>query len=204
MKNENHIEKIPLDKLVDFSRNSSFNRGNYYVTIAFHRFVSALALHVDYDLNQEFKNNNNKAENSIDFEAFLKNITPPFQRDNNKWTKKMQIKFVENLMMGAKTEILLFQMEEETDSQIIDGLQRTTAILDFYKGKIKPFGYSYEELKPYLNKFANYSLMIRVYTFEKWEEVGKFYIDMNENITHSKEDIQKAKDWFLNEKGIIL
>ena len=107
-------------------------------------------------------------------------------------------------MMGAKTEILLFQMEEEADSQIIDGLQRTTAILEFYKGKIKPFGYSYNELKPYLSKFANYSLMIRVYTFETWEEVGKFYIDMNENITHSKEDIQKAKDWFLNEKGINL
>lgn len=195
--------RMTLDKLVDFTRNSSFNRGNYYVTIAFHRFVSALSLHVDYDLNREFKDNK-KEEDSIDFEAFLEKITPPFQRDNNKWTKKMQVKFVENLMMGAKTEILLFQMEEETDSQIIDGLQRTTAILDFYKGKIKPFGYSYEELKPYLNKFANYSLMIRVYTFEAWEEVGKFYIDMNENITHSSQDIQKAKDWFLNEKGIIL
>ena len=46
--------------------------------------------------------------------------------------------------------------------------------------------------------------MIRVYTFEAWEEVGKFYIDMNENITHSSQDIQKAKEWFLREKNISL
>ncbi|MDD5373255.1 MAG: hypothetical protein PHO62_07525 [Sulfurimonas sp.] len=32
----------------------------------------------------------------------------------------------------------------------------------------------------------------------------RFYIDMNENITHSKADIQKAKDWFLAEHSIVL
>lgn len=200
------MSNIPLDKLVEFARKSSFSKNSYNVTIPFNKFVSSLSLHVDYDgLNQEFKQNNHKKEeNSIDFEAFLKKITPAFQRDNNKWTKKMQIKFIENLILGAKTEIMLFSMTEKEDAQIIDGLQRTTAILDFYKGKVKPFGYSYNELKPYLYQLGNYSISIRVYLFDTWEEVGKFYIDMNENITHSKADIQKAKDWFLSEKNIVL
>jgi hypothetical protein len=38
-------------------------------------------------------------------------------------------------------------MDEDGESQIIDGLQRTTAIIYFFNGEIKPFGYSFEELE---------------------------------------------------------
>ncbi|KAB7891350.1 hypothetical protein [Poseidonibacter ostreae] len=112
--------------------------------------------------------------------------------------------YVENIIMGVKSEILLFRMKEDTDAQIIDGLQRITALIDFINGKIKAFGFSYNELKESLSKVDSYNMKVRIYTFKTWEDVGKFYIDMNENITHSKADIKKAKDWFLSEKNIKL
>ena len=82
-------------------------------------------------------------------------------------------------------------IKDVEDSKIIDGLQRTTAIMDFISGKIKPFGYNYLELKKDRNlRRFNDRLTIAIYDFDSWGEVGKFYIDMNENITHSKKDIQ--------------
>jgi hypothetical protein len=139
----------------------------------------------------------------ISNEDWLKRVTPLFQRDNTKWNKSMKLKFIENLLSGVKTELLLFKMKEQEDAQIIDGLQRTTAILDFLNGKVKPFGYTYQDLKDRLKAFHT-SVSIKIYTFDNWEDVGRFYIDMNENITHSKSDIQKAKDWFLAEHNIEL
>ena len=135
---------------------------------------------------------------------WIQRITPEFQRANNKWNKAMKLKFIENLLSGVKVELMFFRFEEYADAQIIDGLQRTTAILDFFHGKVKPFGYSYSDLKNNFNKFQSHNITIKIYTFNSWEEVGRFYIDMNENITHSKKDIQKAKDWFLAEHNIKL
>jgi hypothetical protein len=196
-----------MDKIVELiksCRNSSFNRTPYRVNISFHRFPDNLALHCDYDgIFISSEKNKFAPSESIDFSEYLKKITPEFQRANNKWNKGMKVKFIENLLKGVKTEILLYRFKEEEDSQIIDGLQRTTAIFDFFQGKIKPFGYSYKDLKDNLSNFQ-VNIAINIYTFSSWEEVGRFYIDMNENITHSKADIQKAKDWFLKEKNIIL
>lgn len=196
-----------IEELIKKSQNSSFNKNPYCVTLGFNRFVSGLSQHTNSELSDSafdiIGGKQKKAENDIDLIEYLKYMTPEFQRSNDKWSKKMQTKFIENILQGAKTELLLFRFDEQEDAKIIDGLQRTTAIIDFFSGKIKPFGYCYEELKGSLNKFST-NVQIKIYTFKNWEEVGRFYIDMNENITHSKADIQKAKNWFLNEKNIVL
>jgi len=184
--------------LVKKTRSSNFNRDNYCVSIELKRFVDSMLLHTWYDI-LDIKSTLKK--NDVTNKSWLDRVTPPFQRANNKWTKKMKLKFIENLLSGANTELLFYRMGELEDSLIIDGLQRTTAIIDFFDGKIKPFGYSYQELKEYLGAF-NTHLAIKIYTFDTIEEVVKFYIDMNENITHSRADIQKAKDWLMNEKGV--
>ena len=189
-----------IETLIKKCRSSSFNRSNYSVNVDLKYFVNSMLLHTDYD---------NKSDGYAWYDKeynlnWLTKVTPQFQRSNDKWSKGMQKRFIENLLMGAKTELLLFKMAEFEDSKIIDGLQRTTAIIDFLNGDIKPFGYQFDELKEYLRQFPNHNLVIKIYTFDTWEEVGRFYIDMNENITHSSEDIQKAKDWFLSEHGIEL
>lgn len=185
-------------ELIKKARASSFNRNNYSVHVDLRSFVSSMLLHTWYD-----KKETSEKDVSVSNKEWLDRVIPDFQRANNKWNKSMKLKFVENILNGAKTELLLFRMEEDGDAQIIDGLQRTTALIDFFDGKIKPFGYSYSELKDSLRAFPD-NISIKIYTFSTWEEVGRFYIDMNENITHSKADIQKAKDWFLAEHNIEL
>jgi len=191
-------------ELVKRCRNSSFNRRSYCVNIDLSDFISSLLLHTWRDKLPDTRTLGHSHEINIKFnKEWLQRVTPEFQRSNDKWSKAMKVKFIENLLAGVKVELMFFRLNDN-EAQIIDGLQRTTAILDFFNGKIKPFGYSYGELKNDLNKFPCHNLFMKIYTFDKWEEVGSFYISMNENITHSKKDIQKAKDWFLAEHQIKL
>ena len=183
-----------IGDLIKETRNSSFNMTNYEVTIPFHRFIQSISLHTNYETCDDIPSDNY---------IWLKSCTPDFQRDNNKWNLKMKQKFIENVLKGANTEILLFKLNDEMDAKIIDGLQRTTAIIDFFENKFSVFGYLYKDLKKELSKFSTH-IYIKIYTFRTMNEVGRFYIDMNENITHSSEDIQKCIDYFKLELNIIL
>jgi hypothetical protein len=174
------------------------------VNVEVQHFIDSMLLHTWYE-EMRITGSNRKPNDDKKFSrAWIDRVTPDFQRANNKWNKNMKIKFIENLLLGAKVELMFFRMKEHDDAHIIDGLQRTTAMLDFFNGKVKPFGYTYSDLKSSMHLFSSHNLGIKIYTFSTWEEVGRFYIDMNENITHSKADIQKAKDWFLAEHGIEL
>jgi len=202
------MKKDDIDTLIEQTRNSSFNKTNYAVTVRLRGFFDSMLLHTHYDLIKEDQEQVNcfdvkDGKPIITYDEWLQDITPEFQRDNNKWTPSMKQKFIENLLSGAKTELLFFNLNENEDSKILDGLQRTTAIVDFFNDKVKPFGYSFNELKEKLNHFRT-DITIRIYTFNNIAEVGKFYIDMNENITHSQEDILKAKNYFLNNLDIFL
>jgi len=198
-------QKVMILQLIKQCRNSSFNKNSYEVNIDMHTFVDSMLLHTWYDF---VKNKESKERIALDDKKFntawIERVTPEFQRDNNKWNKAMKLRFIENLLSGVKVELMFFRLNNNDDAQIIDGLQRTTAILDFFHGKVKPFGYTYQDLKKHFFKFRSNNITIKIYTFDTWQEVGKFYIDMNENITHSKADIQKAKDWFLAEHNIEL
>ena len=201
-------EKIDkeLFEFVKECRNSCFAMHNYSVSVMFDHFVSSMLLHTWYDEMDTRMENKSKQERTLDKkynQAWLERIIPEFQRPNNKWNNNMKTKFIENILKGAKTELLFFRFKDMEDAKVIDGLQRTTAIIDFFNGKIKPFGKSINELIDCLNMFHT-CVTVKIYTFDDWEKVGRFYVDMNENITHSKADIQKAKDWFLKEKGIVL
>lgn len=146
----------------------------------------------------------------ISSKEILKNATPGFQRDNNKWSKKMATKYVENILMGYHDTITLYSLKEHGsavytgDAYILDGLQRTTALLKAIDGKILPFGFTWDTLcKAGVGTF-HIKISLHRYDYDNLEDVGRFYVHMNENITHSKKDIKKAKDWFLKYHNIIL
>ncbi|MEA2098921.1 MAG: DUF262 domain-containing protein [Campylobacterota bacterium] len=123
---------------------------------------------------------------------------PEFQRDNKKWTKKMQVSFVENLILGCPTSILLYttSKREFPEWQILDGLQRLTAFNLFVNNKLKVFGeYFFKDISHELNDIPK--LELKMYRFDTEKEAVEFYISMNENITHSKADIKKARDWLV-------
>lgn len=195
-------------KILRECNDSCFSVFNYNINVGFGTFVGSMLLHtwfkkkVEEEERRILRKDSGIKNNEFNL-AWLEKITPGFQRDNDKWTVAMKTKFIENILKGASTELFFFKMNEKDDAAVIDGLQRTTAIVEFFNGKIKPFGKSIKEIEPYLEAF-NTKVKIRIYLFKEWEEVGKFYVDMNENITHSKNDIKKAKDWFLREKNIVL
>lgn len=183
--------------LIKKARHSTFSKqGVYQVNIKLNKletFLSSIKLYSD-------QTNSNVV--SINTVSFFNKITPGFQRDNNKWSLDMKIKFVQNLLSGVETDLKLFSLDGK-DFQIIDGLQRLTAIIDFMENKFNIFGdFTYEDLKNNLITF-NTHLTVTAYIFENWFEVGKYYIEINENITHTKEDIDKAKVWFKTNHNII-
>lgn len=130
------------------------------------------------------------------------NYIPIFQRDNDKWTKSMQKKFIENIVVGCSTSISLYTVSKNEFPKwlILDGLQRLTAISLFIQDELKIFnGLVYSDIK---NQVSDGGVLeFKRYRFNSEIEAVEFYIAINENITHSKKDIQRAKDYLAKLKN---
>lgn len=182
-------------RILEMRERSPFNRPSHAVTVGIKNFHQKLW---DYIAPQE------RDEEYVDVETVLKNGVPEFQRDNDKWSLAMQVKYVENVMMGFRDEIYLLSYNNtHTDCRILDGLQRTTALLDFQAGKFKIFGdIGYEDVNNNIAmSMTSYTTTLRLFQFNDEIEAVEFYIEMNENITHSEEDIAKAKAYLAKLKN---
>lgn len=182
-------------RILKMREKSPFNRPSHAVTVGIKNFHQKLW---DYIAPQE------RDEEDVDVETVLKNGVPEFQRDNDKWSLAMQVKYVENVMMGFRDEIYLLSYNStHTDCRILDGLQRTTALLDFQAGKFKIFGdIGYEDVNNNIAmSMTSYTTTLRLFQFNDEIEAVEFYIEMNENITHSEEDIAKAKAYLAKLKN---
>ncbi len=190
-KSYKEISEKESEILKSFVKSSSFRMSGYCVDIFLQplkEFLKSLMTYTDYD--HKFSNNQ---------QEFFDHCVPEFQRSNDKWSLDKKVKFLENLFLGAKTEILMYYSDIENakneDAMIIDGLQRLTAVIQFLNNEFKIFGKYYFDNLP--KKFySNVRIAIRIYTFKTHFEILKFYVDMNEGITHSQEDIEKAKKFF--------
>lgn len=178
-----------MSDIQELIRNSPFARSHYSVDIAMSSFHKGLMMFIDAD----------KHENGFEFDDIFCGV-PDFQRDNDKWSESMQVKFVENLLMGCKTTLMLYEVAGQgrqgdlCDCYILDGLQRITAIDRFVKGEISAFGEKYSKLNAErIISNVRCRLKLNIYTFSSEKEAIEFYISMNENITHSSSDIDKAK-----------
>lgn len=190
------ISNVPALSIVEEVKaciaNSPFRRSSYNVDIRLKGFIDGLMPYVK---------NKKHSDISEVFEA-----VPAFQRDNDKWTPAMQAKFIENILMGYRTTIMLYELVPASryavyaNCFILDGLQRITAIHEFMKGRVKPFGMTYDQLceSKILLRIGD-TVVVRIYAFTTEIEAIEFYISMNENITHSAADILKAKN-ILNEQ----
>ncbi|MFU5648574.1 DUF262 domain-containing protein [Pseudomonas aeruginosa] len=85
-------------------------------------------------------------------------LNPDFQR-GHVWTPAQQVHFIENCLRGVVASSgLLIQFNSpswnddasESDLppglQCVDGLQRYTAVTEFVKGNVKPFGFTAKEI----------------------------------------------------------
>jgi hypothetical protein len=176
------ITLVDLEKII---QNSAFNKQAYIVNIPVRRFIKSLMAYVDDTIEEPT------------YQDILENAIPNFQRNNDKWTRDMQIKFVENVIKGFVTKIQLFELKNEgviETCKILDGFQRVTALSLFIEGEYKIFNnsISFNDVKDTFLRGLSKTIIIEVFNFDSLNEVIDFYVEMNENITHSPEDIQKA------------
>lgn len=177
-------------------KDSPFRRSSYQVDISLSDFHKGVMMYLNDDKH---------TNGFINSDIFLS--VPKFQRDNDKWSLEMKVSYIENLIKGCDSVIMLYEISPKgkistlENCYILDGLQRITAIHEFVEGLIKPFGKSYKDLvEGRILHSTLCRIKLRIYTFETEKEAVDFYIAMNENITHSKKDIEKAKKYL---EGII-
>ena len=177
--------------------NSAFNKQSYEISTPMDILSTFLTR---WSLPLDDRTDSRKENKEYSSKECLERIIPAFQRSNDKWTREMQIKFVENIICGAETNIIFGYVATSGTSKcnckLIDGQQRVTALLDWMDNKFNIFdevSFSHPDVDVVLSGI--YDFKTRIYRFDTEQDMVQFYIDMNENITHSSEDIDKAKQY---------
>lgn len=144
-------------------------------------------------------------------------LCPEYQR-GHVWTTAQQLHFIENMLRGVLAEssfIIQFNCpnwEHEdvaTDLpkgfQCLDGLQRITAVSEYLKGNIKPFGFHVDDFNQssFGIKTCRWRWVFVVHNFTKREDVLKHYLDINTGGTpHSEAEIERVKGLLKGAKNV--
>lgn len=179
--------KQQLVTFLESIQQNPFSKGTHGTpTIELRKFFRRLAFYKDtFD-----------GRTVIDSNKLIKSMTPSFQRDNTKWSEEMQAAFIENIICGLRTELMLYFVEAEDsgNSFILDGLQRITAIEAFLNNKLPVYNNMYFDDIDKLSGFrlSRADLTLKIYKFKTHREACNHYIGMNKFITHSPEDLESA------------
>nr|WP_192963404.1 DUF262 domain-containing protein [Pseudomonas fluorescens]CEK42230.1 hypothetical protein PQBR57_0277 [Pseudomonas fluorescens SBW25] len=134
-------------------------------------------------------------------------LCPDFQR-GHVWLPEQQLHFIENCLRGiVPSSGLLLQfnspswqdvVEPNADLppglQCVDGLQRYTAITEFVKGNVKPFGLSAEQLKGTQFSVNRFHVKVAVHSFTQRSDLLNHYLSINSGGTpHSAEEIARVR-----------
>lgn len=145
------------------------------------------------------------------FEKWLGNhkdileLCPDFQR-GHVWNEKQQIAYIEYcLRSGTSGKIIYFNCSSwmnkfDTPLQLVDGLQRVTAVKRFLNNEIKVFGVYYKDFEDSMPYF-NGEFIVNINNLQTRAEVLQWYIELNEGgVLHTKEEINKVKKLLKKEK----
>lgn len=194
-------DRLDIRDLTRQLRDSPFNKTSYIVDISLSNFLNGVSMFTHGDERGIYGDYDSGFKLDEEPDRLFECV-PPFQRNNDKWSQQMQIKFIENILKGCKTTLMFYEISSDlndparTNCMILDGLQRLTALHAFITGKFTVFGYTYHELVSFPAMRMNLlTIKLSDYTFLTEIDAVEFYIAMNENITHSPSDIQRAKDY---------
>lgn len=141
-----------------------------------------------------------------DLKHALEIMTPGFQRDADKWSREKQAKFIENSLSGFRTTLQIFGLASDTTysnsiplhSKVLDGLQRSTAWVDFIEKKFTVFdGLDFDDIKG-MSLLNHVRCHLQCFVFNTEREACAYYIDMNRGFTHSEADIARAERYMAN------
>lgn len=131
-------------------------------------------------------------------ELYEVDLNPPFQR-GDVWTETQQIDFVEFVLKkGHTTPIFLNRGSESGICVMVDGKQRTTALIKFLNDKMRVFkdevdgNVTYSEFSNQIGYDVGIDLVLNNLSDEN--DVIQWFIDLNEGGTYmSKEHLTKVK-----------
>jgi hypothetical protein len=185
---------------------SIFNKNHFEVDIYIDEFPCALTTWTNRELSKLYELDDSE-ENQLHLINDLENSIPVWQRDNDKWTPQMQTSFVLNVFKGFSTSSLILycikgDIYGKRNSNVLDGLQRITALYKFFNGKMY-FNFNGEIISnkelllsnDFKRHLSSQSIKLKIITFNNEIEAISHYIDMNENISHSTKDIDRARDY---------
>ena len=129
---------------------------------------------------------------------------PDFQR-GHVWSVEQQISYVEyKLKGGYGANDLLWNCPGWMNTydgpyQLVDGLQRLTAVRDFIKNRIPIFGWYYKDIEGHIPTRCEF--IWHVNNLKTRAEVLRWYIEINEGgIVHTKDEIDKVKRLLIKER----
>lgn len=133
---------------------------------------------------------------------------PDFQR-GRVWSRDKKIAFIEAIAKGVIPKSLLTITLNCPDYNdfwdgvgdlsgfcIIDGLQRVTALEEFYEGKFKIFGdrFSYHDFDSSKFSFGRVYITMRIFSFCWKRDLLEYYIAINSGgVVHSEEEINRVQ-----------
>ncbi|WP_153785305.1 DUF262 domain-containing protein [Pseudomonas sp. EMN2] len=133
-------------------------------------------------------------------------MNPDYQRGHD-WSRDQQQYFIENCLRGVVPSsgfLLQFNCPHwnddpsETDLppglQCVDGLQRYTAIAEYLKGNVKPFGRTAQELARTNFGPSRFYMKIAIHGFTRRVDLLEHYLAFNAGGTpHSPEEIARVR-----------
>ncbi len=140
-------------------------------------------------------------------DGFGLDLSPDFQR-GHVWSPDQQRRFIEGVFRGTVPASLLTitfnaaywkdqaSCELPREIQILDGLQRLTAVRAYVRGDVRPFGLDRDTLDANGFNAANmaYRLRFQVMVFRTRRELLQYYLDINSGgVIHSDHEIERVR-----------
>lgn len=124
-------------------------------------------------------------------------LCPDFQR-GRVWTEDQQIAYIEYALRGGKSgRDIYFNCSSwmkayNTPLQLVDGLQRVTAVRRFMENEIPAFGTFLKDFSGKLRIF-NAGFVVHVNTLQTRAEVLQWYLEMNSGGTpHTQSELDRV------------
>ena len=137
-----------------------------------------------------------------DLEAMM---NPDFQR-GHVWTREQQIGFVEFMLRGGESGQNIYwncpgwMGDFRGPMQLVDGLQRITAILAFLHNEIPAFGHLLNEYEEDWFLRGLY-LTFQVGNLPTKAEVPQWYLDLNSGVAHTDQELTRVRQMLADKLG---
>ena len=133
-------------------------------------------------------------------------LNPDFQR-GHVWSVDQLTHFIENCLRGVVAGsgyLLQFNCPDWSEGQsqsdlppgfqCIDGLQRYTAVTEYIKGNVKPFGFTAEQLSGTQFSPGRFHMKVAVHDFTRRADLLEHYLALNAGGTpHGAEEIERVR-----------